>query len=76
MYTLDVFLVYQTPYRLLSHYIFMYLSLKDYGYYILDLFLLTDSIVIIFWITMAAFVGFLFLILTLMSCNGNFLRQV
>ncbi|XP_030236179.1 melanocortin-2 receptor accessory protein [Gadus morhua] len=32
------------------------------------------SIVIIFWITMAAFVGFLFLILTLMSCNGNFLR--
>uniref|UniRef100_A0A8C5FXA9 Melanocortin 2 receptor accessory protein n=1 Tax=Gadus morhua TaxID=8049 RepID=A0A8C5FXA9_GADMO len=34
------------------------------------------SIVIIFWITMAAFVGFLFLILTLMSCNGNFLRQV
>ena len=54
----------------------MYLSLKDYGYYILDIFLLTDSIVIIFWITMATFVGFLFIILTLMSCNGNSLRQV
>lgn len=32
------------------------------------------SIVIIFWICLATFVGFLFLILTLMSCNVNFLR--
>uniref|UniRef100_A0A673C4J4 Melanocortin 2 receptor accessory protein n=1 Tax=Sphaeramia orbicularis TaxID=375764 RepID=A0A673C4J4_9TELE len=32
------------------------------------------SIVIIFWIILAAFVGFLFLSLNLMSHSGNFLR--
>lgn len=33
------------------------------------------SIVIIFWIILAAFVGFLFLSLNLMSQSGNFLRS-
>ncbi|KAK9521144.1 hypothetical protein VZT92_020974 [Zoarces viviparus] len=33
------------------------------------------SIVIIFWIILAAFVGFLFLSLNLMSHSGNFLQS-
>lgn len=55
----------------------------EYYYYYLDLEIVDESklkynkysIVIIFWIILAAFVGFLFLSLNLMSYSGNLPRS-